>query len=56
MVESDHNHLETKDESLARLQRNARSLPRGFVITILGRTKKNVQGVIDAKGFHPKGD
>ena len=56
MEETDPAHQETKDQYLARLQRSARTLPRGFVRKVIARMKQNVQGVIDARGFHPKND
>ena len=56
MEKTDPATQETKAKYLERLARCARSLPRGFVSRILGRMKTNVQGVIDARGFHPKND
>jgi hypothetical protein len=47
---------ETKDEYLKRLEMCARSLPRAFVRKVIGRMKANIQGVIDARGFHSKND
>ena len=47
---------ETKPEYLARLEKAARSLPRGFIRKVIGRMKSNIQGVIDAGGFHAKND
>ena len=43
-------------EYLARLEKAARSLPRDFIRKVIGRTKSNVHGVIDAGGFHAKND
>ena len=47
---------ETKTEYLARLEKCARSLPRGFIRKVIARMKGNIQGVIDARGFHAKDD
>ena len=56
MEKTDPDHAESKGEYLARLQRSARALPLDFVRKVIGRMKKNVQGVIDAGGFIPKDD
>jgi len=47
---------ESKEEYLKRLKKAAMSLPRGFVANSIKRMKKNIQGVLDAKGYHPKCD
>ena len=47
---------ETKDEYLARLETCARSLPRGFIRKVIARMKGNIQGVINARGYHSKDD
>ena len=47
---------ETKAEYLERLEKTARSLPRSFVRKVIARMKGNIQGVIEAKGFHAKND
>jgi len=36
------------------LQKTAKTLPRGRVAAAIGRMKKQIQGVIKAKGYHPK--
>ena len=38
------------------LEKCAKSLPRGVVAKAIARMPKNIQGVIDAKGYHPKRD
>ena len=47
---------EVTPEYLARLEKAARSLPRGFTRKVIGRMKSNIEGVIDAGGFHAKND
>ena len=47
---------ESKADFLARLERCAKTLPRGLIRKIIGRMKGNIQGVIDSKGFHAKND
>ena len=47
---------ESKAEYLARLERVAKSLPRAFVRKVLGRMRDNIQGVIEAGGYHAKND
>ena len=46
---------ETKDEFLARLRTIATSLPKGYVKSVIGRMRGNVQALVDSKGFTPKG-
>jgi hypothetical protein len=41
---------------LKRLAKCARTLPRGYVEKTISRMKANIQGVIDAKGYHAKRD
>ena len=47
---------ETKDAYLARLSKCARALPRSLVRRVLARMKENIQGTIDARGYHAKND
>ena len=47
---------ENKEDFIRRLQECAKSLPRGFVRHSIGKTKENIQAILDAKGFHPKND
>ena len=47
---------ESQEEYLTRLRQRARSLPRGFVRKVIGRMKDNIQGVIEAGGYHAKDD
>lgn len=56
MEHSDPPGKETKEEYLSRLEKAARSLPRGFVQKVIDRMKENIQAVVDARGFHPKND
>ena len=56
MAESAPDATESKADYLARLEKTARSLPRSFVRKVLGRMKGNIQGVIDAGGYHAKND
>ena len=51
-----HAGRESKSEYLARLEACARSLPRGFIRKVIARMKGNIQGIIDARGFHAKSD
>ena len=50
------NVTESKADYLKRLKKAATSLPRGFVAKSIRHMKTNIQGVLDAKGFHPKSD
>lgn len=47
---------ESKEEFLSRLKKCAMSLPRGFVRKVIARMKDNIQGVIEARGYHAKND
>ena len=47
---------ETKADHLERLAKTARTLPRGFVRKAIGRMRANVEGVLDAGGYHAKND
>ena len=47
---------ESRDSYLARLERCARSLPRAFVRNVICRMKANIEGVIQAGGYHAKDD
>jgi hypothetical protein len=47
---------ETKPEFLRRLRKCAMSLPRAWVAKQIGRMKKQIDGVVEAKGYHPKSD
>ena len=47
---------ESKADFLQRLERAARTLPRGFVRKTIARMKGNIQGVIAARGWHSKTD
>ena len=47
---------ESKAAFLARLEKCAKSLPKGVVSKQIGRTKGNIQGIIDAGGYHAKND
>ena len=48
--------VETKDAFIARLEACAKTLPRGTVAKQISQMKGRIQGVIDAKGYHPKRD
>ena len=56
MDETAPHGTESKQEHLARLEKCARSLPRGFVRKVIARMKGNIQGTIDADGYHAKND
>ena len=56
MAESAPSFTETKADYLGRLEKTARSLPRGYVRKVLGRMKGNIQAVIVAGGYHAKND
>ena len=47
---------ESKEEFLKRLELCARTLPRGFVRKVIARMKGNIQGIIEARGYHAKDD
>jgi hypothetical protein len=47
---------ETKEVFLKRLQDIAQSLPKGYVKSVIGRMRPNLQALIDANGFTPKND
>ena len=47
---------ESKAAFLERLEQCAKNLPRPFVVAALAKMKRNIQGVIDARGFHAKND
>lgn len=48
--------VESKANYLSRLERTAKSLPRAFVRKVIGRMRGNIQGVIEAGGYHAKND
>ncbi len=56
VLETAPSHTETKKEFLVRLRRCALTLPRTWVAAQIGRMKEQIQGVVDAKGYHPKRD
>ena len=56
LLESSPRGKETKEQFLKRLEKVAKSLPRGFVAKQINRMKGNVQAVYDAKGWLPKND
>ena len=56
MVGSAPSGIETKAEYVARMGKAARSLPRSYVRKVLTMLKANIQGVIDAGGYHAKSD
>lgn len=47
---------ESKASFLARLRSAAKSLPRNFVAESIGRMRKQILGVQEARGYHPKCD
>ena len=49
-------NVETKAHFLKRLENLAKKLPKGYVKTVIGRMRGNVQALIDARGFTPKND
>ena len=56
MVESAPEGTESKAEFLVRFRKIATTLPRGVVASAIGRMKKQIVGVDEAKGYHPKCD
>lgn len=56
MVKNAPRGTETKSAFLARLEHTARTLPRGMVRKVIGRMKRNIQAIVDARGWHPKND
>ena len=56
MAETAPGVKETKAGYLARLEKTALSLPRSYVRKVLGSMKRNIQGVIEAGGYHAKND
>ena len=49
-------HTETKEEFLARLRGVAKSLPRGYIRSIVAQMKGRTEALIASKGFTPKND
>jgi hypothetical protein len=47
---------ESKVSFLDRLEKCAKKLRKGYVSSCIARMKMNIQGVKDAKGYHPKSD
>jgi hypothetical protein len=47
---------EAKAAFMERLEKCAKKLPRTYIRKVLARMKKNIQGVIDARGVHAKND
>ena len=56
MVDEAPNRTETKGEFLERVQTIARALPKGFVKSVIGRMRSNLQALVDARGYTPKHD
>ena len=56
MEDTEPTGRESKEKYLQRLRTCALSLPRSLVKKIIQRMKKNIQGVIDADGYHAKDD
>ena len=56
LVATSPNGTESKAAFLARLKKAAKTLPRGTVAKAIGRMKKQIVGVKDALGYHPKSD
>ena len=56
MDETAPHGAESKEAFLARLKKSAMTLPRAFVRKVVARMKGNIQGVIDARGYHAKDD
>ena len=48
--------VESKAAFLNRLEQCAKKLPRAYIVAALAKMKPNIQGVIDARGFHAKND
>jgi hypothetical protein len=55
-VDNAPNGTESKAAFLRRFRKTAKTLPRGKVAKAIGHMKKQIQGVIAAKGYHPKSD
>ena len=47
---------ETKEAYLKRFKECAMTLPKGFVKNAIGRMKRNIQAIVDARGYLPKND
>ena len=56
MIANDPGVRETRPQYLTRLRKTAKSLPKGFVAGLLQGYKSKIQEILDAKGWHPKGD
>ena len=56
MVDEAPNRTETTGEFLERVQTIARTLPKGFVKSVIGRMRSNLQALVDARGYTPKHD
>ena len=48
--------VETKDVFLKRLRKIAETLPKGYIKSVIGRMRKNIKALIDARGYTPKND
>lgn len=47
---------ETKENFLKRLRKVAKSLPKGYVQSVILRMKANLMALVDARGYTPKND
>lgn len=54
MLECEPDGKESREKYLARLRRCALGLPRSFIRKVIGRMRKNIREVKDARGYHGK--
>ena len=56
MIDGAPKKAETKNTFLTRLQKIAESLPKGYVKSVIGRMRGNIESLKDARGYTPKND
>jgi hypothetical protein len=56
MIANSPKGVETKDAFLTRLHKITQTLPKGYVKSVIGRMRGNIQALLDAQGFTPKND
>jgi len=56
MVKTAPRGTEKRDAFLKRLEHCARALPRGYIRKTIPKMKTNIQAIVDARGYLPRGD
>ena len=46
--------VESRHAFLSRLEIAAKSLPKGYISSVIGRMKSNLKALVDARGYTPK--